>query len=116
MNSDRKYFMSAACHDGSFVAQGFSNTFSFDEKRRESELRVNCCQPMLGKTEGWVEMTIYRNYYDSERTLQQSIALNRKQAEALRDLLNKALGGSSREARTIQGSIYGECHDQREVK
>lgn len=109
----RKHLMSVACHDGDHLAQGFSTTHSYDD-RRETEMRVLLCKPVSGRTTGWAQVYIEHHYEKQSRSL--GICLNRKQAEALRDLLNAAFGGSSRVARTIRGSVYGECHVQAEVR
>lgn len=100
---NRKHLMSVAIHDKNslhFIQQSYATTYNYDDKR-ENELRAQCCK---NGEATWVSLDITKFYDKTQRST--SICLNKRQAEALRDLLNNALGGSSRIARTIGGSLY----------
>lgn len=100
---NRKYFMTPAVRDGEqiHVAQSYSNTTGYDD-RRENELRINAC-PKNENNNGWFEMTVYK--HGEKRTNQQSITLERAQAEAMRDLLIAAFG-PGQAVKPENGSIY----------
>lgn len=112
-HQDRKHFLTPAVRPkGSIlVAQEYSVTTGYDD-RREQNLRVEAC-PKNENNDGWLQMTASKN--GEKRTTSVYVCLNRAQAIALRDLLNNAFGGSSRVARTIEGSIY-TCGNEQEVK